>query len=66
MIRAKVSLYLIWAHKRQSYEKVTERIFFPLVDEIEKQLKKYEKSMKSKESGTGQIQLQIFQWKNNQ
>jgi len=64
MTRAKESPYLIWPHKRQSYEKVTERIFSPLVDEIEKQLKK--NSMKSKESGTGQIQLQMFQWKKNQ
>jgi len=56
MTRAKEGLYLM-AHKRQSYEKVTERIFSPLVDELEKQLKKYEKSMKIKESGTGQIRL---------
>lgn len=61
MTRAKESLYLVWARKRQICGKLQERILSPFVNDIENQLKKHEKSIKKNETQRGQIQLQMFQ-----
>ena len=60
MTRAMESLYLTWSRKRTIFGKTSERNISPFVEEIERNLRKHEKSWKDKEARRTHVQLRMF------
>jgi hypothetical protein len=51
--------------QKMIYKYVNEKDNFSFVYQIKKQLKKYGKSMKRKESGNRKIRFKMFHWNNH-